>query len=359
VGEKKLILCGFHEAALAAFAIKQRIEPDRKVHVQYTTTSGELAAMRFRMSVAILLLLTACAADEKAVPEAEISGTGRPDIVATNAFYYYADVERAWSFYQDTLGLETVVDYGFAKIMRLADSSYLTLVQASEGMHSTDEPKTVTLTLVTDELNRWHTYLAAKQVPMKAGILAADGQAANSFVAIDPEGYFLRFIRYNPHPNHASFVAAIADAPPVFSNAADAAAPMSIRATAFSAYFEDLEAVRPFYESLFEVVPSGQLNGVDAYQMSASGYLLLVGGGDELHEPTRENGVTLSFITTDVDGWFERASGWPGFELRTPEIFDESGMVRVFVGYDPEGIFLEWDTFLKLAENEAMLKYLP
>ena len=38
-GKKKLILCGFHEAALAAFAIKQRIEPDKKVHLQYTTTS--------------------------------------------------------------------------------------------------------------------------------------------------------------------------------------------------------------------------------------------------------------------------------------------------------------------------------
>lgn len=38
-GKKKLILCGFHEAALAAFAIKQRIEPEKKVHVQYTTTS--------------------------------------------------------------------------------------------------------------------------------------------------------------------------------------------------------------------------------------------------------------------------------------------------------------------------------
>jgi thioredoxin reductase (NADPH) len=38
-GKKKLILCGFHEAALAAFAIKQRFEPDKKVYVQYTTTS--------------------------------------------------------------------------------------------------------------------------------------------------------------------------------------------------------------------------------------------------------------------------------------------------------------------------------
>jgi thioredoxin reductase (NADPH) len=38
-GKKKLILCGFHEAALAAFAIKQRLEPGKKVHLQYTTTS--------------------------------------------------------------------------------------------------------------------------------------------------------------------------------------------------------------------------------------------------------------------------------------------------------------------------------
>ncbi len=38
-GKKKLILSGFHEAALAAFAIKQRLEPDKKVHLQYTTTS--------------------------------------------------------------------------------------------------------------------------------------------------------------------------------------------------------------------------------------------------------------------------------------------------------------------------------
>lgn len=38
-GKKKLVLSGFHEAALAAFAIKARLNPDEKVHVQYTTTS--------------------------------------------------------------------------------------------------------------------------------------------------------------------------------------------------------------------------------------------------------------------------------------------------------------------------------
>jgi thioredoxin reductase (NADPH) len=38
-GKKKLILSGFHEAALAAFAIKERLTPGQKVHLQYTTTS--------------------------------------------------------------------------------------------------------------------------------------------------------------------------------------------------------------------------------------------------------------------------------------------------------------------------------
>lgn len=38
-GKKKLILSGFHEAALAAFAIRGQLFPDKKVHLQYTTTS--------------------------------------------------------------------------------------------------------------------------------------------------------------------------------------------------------------------------------------------------------------------------------------------------------------------------------
>ena len=38
-GKKKLILSGFHEAALAAYGIQQRLFPGQKQFVQYTTTS--------------------------------------------------------------------------------------------------------------------------------------------------------------------------------------------------------------------------------------------------------------------------------------------------------------------------------
>ncbi len=40
--KRKLILCGFHEATLAAFAAAATLRPEKPVHLQYTTTSTEL-----------------------------------------------------------------------------------------------------------------------------------------------------------------------------------------------------------------------------------------------------------------------------------------------------------------------------
>ena len=39
-GKKKLILSGFHETALAAFAVQKHLDPDKRVLLQYTTTSS-------------------------------------------------------------------------------------------------------------------------------------------------------------------------------------------------------------------------------------------------------------------------------------------------------------------------------
>jgi thioredoxin reductase (NADPH) len=48
-GKKKLILSGFHEAALAAFAVAARLNPSKKIPLQYTTTSP---IMQKRLGVA-------------------------------------------------------------------------------------------------------------------------------------------------------------------------------------------------------------------------------------------------------------------------------------------------------------------
>ena len=41
-GKKKLILSGFHEAALAAFAAAAYLNPEKQIQLQYTTTSTKL-----------------------------------------------------------------------------------------------------------------------------------------------------------------------------------------------------------------------------------------------------------------------------------------------------------------------------
>ena len=48
-GKKKLILSGFHEGALAAFAVQQHLHPEQNVRLQYTTTSP---VMHKRLGVA-------------------------------------------------------------------------------------------------------------------------------------------------------------------------------------------------------------------------------------------------------------------------------------------------------------------
>ena len=287
----------------------------------------------------------------KSGPEME-HDVSAPDIVATNAFFYYVDVDAAWEFYRDVLGLETVVDYGFAKIMRLATSSYITLVAAESGMHSAEEPKTVTLTLVTDELDAWYQHLQQAGTTILSKV---EDRPQLQFAISDPEGYSLRFQRFNPHVKSDSFVQEVAELDALSSAAGD----FSIRAAIYSIYLHDLPATESFYAGLFARQPVATPDWGQIYQMAGSGFLGLVDSADDLHEATQQNGVTLSFLTTDVDAWFDRASSWPGFELRTPEIFNESDMVRVFVGYDPEGFFLEWDTFLDLPANQKLLDYLP
>ncbi len=44
-GKKKLILCGFHECVLAAYGAAPCVFPDRKIQLQYTTTSTRLHAL--------------------------------------------------------------------------------------------------------------------------------------------------------------------------------------------------------------------------------------------------------------------------------------------------------------------------
>ncbi len=278
------------------------------------------------------------------------------DIIANNAFFYYADVNAAWRFYTEKIGLETVADYGFAKILQVAETSFLILVDASKGMHSAAEPKTVAMALVTDELEEWFAHLKSHGVPMRGDLKVEPGRPHDGFVAMDPEGYFLEFERFNPHPENEKLMPLLAQARSI--RTAVRPRELSIKATVLWMYYKDMEAIQRFYEDVMgfeQVVDQGWAK---IYANSKTGFIGPVDETRGMHRFTEDKGVTVSWFTTNVDAWFEHLKAQKSFRLRTPEILDESGKVRVFVGYDPENYFLEFDTFLDVEGNEKLLERL-
>lgn len=281
-----------------------------------------------------------------------------PNLQACNAFFYYNDVDAAWAFYRDVLGLETVVDYGFAKIMRVAAQSYLTLVDAASGMHSAEEPKSVAIALITDELEAWHDYIQAADVDIKIPFNYKEGKAHDGFVALDPEGYYLEFERFNPHAENTTLMPMLDQLETLYSTQGARPVNLGIKATVLWLYHEDLARNERFYESLLGVNLLVDQGWAKVYSIVGSGFLGLVKSGSGLKGATEQSAVTVSFFTHDVHAWFERAKATDGFKLRTPDVTDESGLVNIFVGYDPEGYFLEWDTFLNLPPNAKLLQYI-
>lgn len=319
-----------------------------------------MRARFFQPSTLLLLAGAACVGDTpRPSPETAMSS---PTVSATNAFYYYRDLDGAWDFYTRVLGLETVADYGFAKILRVAPTSYLTLVDEARGMHSADEPKSVTLALVTDDVEGWWDYLSEMGVPMQAELGEVDRTRAHTgFVAMDTEGYLLEFERFNPHEENHALLPALGRIEPLGpASATPTLRPdsLTIRATVLWLYYRDITGALAWYEDVLGTNLMVDQGWAKVVPVSATGFIGLVDGSRGLHQATEEKAVTVAFFTDDVEGWFGVLRGRGDFPLRTAEITDESGRVRTFVGYDPEGYFLEWDTFLDVEENERLLGYL-
>ena len=285
--------------------------------------------------------------------------TTHPPILASNVFYYYADVEKAHLFYRDILGFETVCDYGFAKIMRICATSYITLVDVAKGMHSLDEPQSTTIAMVTDEVAEWYEYLQEQGVTIERPYTVKDGSGHDGFVALDPEGYFLEFEVFNPHAENERLLPVVDDMETIYDLSGSRPDELGVKATVQWLYYDDLAAAQTFYEALLGAEMICDQGWAKIYQISESSLIGLVDGAKGLHKVSEKKRVTVSFLTDNIKAWFEKAKATAGFELRTQEITDESGMVNIFVGYDPTGYFLEWDQFLDVPGNATLMQHLP
>jgi catechol 2,3-dioxygenase-like lactoylglutathione lyase family enzyme len=273
-------------------------------------------------------------------------------IDASNAFFYYEDRPAAEAFYTEVLGLRPVADYGFATILQIAETSYLTLVDAAAGMHDTDEPKTVALALVTDQLDAWYAYLVDRAVPMLHDYDPVDGRPHHGFVIVDPEGYYLEFERFNPHAENRDLLPLLDSLAtiPAHPAAADAAA-RGFKGTVLWLYYDDLAVAQRFYEDEIGLTLVVDQGWAKIYPTSTSGFLGLVDGARGMHAATERQAVTVSLLTDGLDGWLRYARNHQGIALRSDSIDASDPRYRAFVAYDPQGYFLEFDTFLEHPDN--------
>jgi catechol 2,3-dioxygenase-like lactoylglutathione lyase family enzyme len=279
---------------------------------------------------------------------------------ANNAFFYYADLRGAVKFYEEIMGFVPVADYGMAVIFRVAPTSYLTLVDATRGMHTADEPKTVTYALVTDEVEGWHTYLAGQGVSIQRPLEAKVGQGHDGFVALDPEGYFLEVERFHPHPENEQLLPRLETLPALYPTAGaktERPQTLGVRATVLWLYYQEIEQAHHFLTEQLGLPMVADQGFARIYASSPSGFLGAVIGGQGLHPYTEQKAVTVSLLTDDIEGWFARLQQ-AGIPLRHSEIVTRNPRYKAFVAYDPEGTYFEFNTFLEHEENRELMRFL-
>jgi catechol 2,3-dioxygenase-like lactoylglutathione lyase family enzyme len=287
----------------------------------------------------------------------------KPSISANLVFFYYRDLAEAQRFYEETLGFERILDYGFATIHRVGPTSYLGLVDGENGMHSPDEPKSVTLSLITTEVDGWYEYLEGRGVAMHRPLSDATRLPIRGFVALDPEGYFLEFETFLDHPQntelrplldaHAALYPGDTSAPETSGRPSR----LGVQGTVFWLYYKDVPEAQRFYETEMDLVLIVDQGFAKVYSCSGSGFIGLVDESQGLHRFSEEKAVNVAFMTPSVDLWFERLQS-AGIPIKVPLEDAEEGLVRAFVALDPAGYFLEFNWFNPDPKNEKILSLL-
>ena len=120
----------------------------------------------------------------------------RPEVTELITFFYYHDVEQAARFYRDIMGFELVIDQGFAKIFRVANSAYLGVVDEKKGAQRAHPVKPVELTVIVSDPDAWYAYLQEKGVQPVSEPRTLEPLHLRMFLLHDPEGYLVEVQKF-------------------------------------------------------------------------------------------------------------------------------------------------------------------
>lgn len=116
----------------------------------------------------------------------------RPELTQQVTFLHTADLAETAVFYQTILGLKQVLDQGKCQIFQVGSDAFIGFCEHFEGAN----PEGVILTLVSDQVDEWHDYLVAQNIPIeKPPTLNETFNIYHIFVR-DPNGYLVEIQRF-------------------------------------------------------------------------------------------------------------------------------------------------------------------
>ena len=134
-------------------------------------------------------------------------------------------------------------------------------------------------------------------------------------------------------------------------------AALGVQANIVFLYYKDVPAAQRFYEDVIGLTLAVDQGFAKIYQVSPSSFIGLVDQAQGLHRASEAKPVTVSFVTAQVDQWYEYLVS-KGVKMRGPVGNATRHPTRGFVAYDPEGYFLEFETFLDHPQNAALRRAL-
>ena len=292
------------------------------------------------------------------------------DIIGNNAFLYYKNYDVAVNFYGNIMGFKNVFEFpGFAIIYQTSPTTFITLVNddgTGRGMHSADEPKTIAIALLTDQVDGWYAYAVSQNMDIRNPPKPLGDSPHNGFLVTDPGGYILEFEYFAPHEENVQFIPLLDASENIYVEAGQNStrpANLGFKASIYWLYHKDAKEAADFYRDVMGLNMIVKQPFSDIYTSSRTGYIGLVLDGVGIHKASHDKAVNVGFMTSNAQAWFDYLKDQPTFKLRTQELFheaDEEGnnLIDIVIGYDPDNYYIEIDQFLDVEANKAILETL-
>lgn len=288
------------------------------------------------------------------------------DIIGNNAYLYYKNYDEAVHFYGSSMGFKNVFEFpGFAIIYQTSPTTFITLVNddgSGRGMHSADEPKTIAIALLTDQVDAWYEYAASQNMDIRNPPKPLGDSPHNGFLVTDPGGYILEFEYFAPHEENVKFIPLLDASENIYVEAGQEStrpSELGFKASIYWLYHKNATEAADFYRDVMGLEMIVKQPFSDIYTSSRTGYIGLVLDGVGIHPATHDKAVNVGFMTSNAQAWFDHLKDEPTFELRTEKLFHESGadgtvLIDIVIGYDPDNYYIEIDQFLDVEANKAI-----